>query len=171
MAQRSLSELDRDQVAVREVAASYEGFKKSKDGGAAVGGARHEMALKSATVSASAVRQGKNESERWLASPATAPARPFSRVRPGSEMATDTAKRISESTDKNQFVAGKNFFQNGNAWIDAEAQKMPDSKRIRVQFNSKEYFDLAKNRKALPWLALGSNIQFVLDGKVYEIYE
>ena len=43
---------------------------------------------------------------------------------------------------------------------------------MRIQFGSTEYFDLiAKQHKALPWLALGQNVQFVLDGTVYDIYE
>lgn len=43
---------------------------------------------------------------------------------------------------------------------------------MRIQFGSAEYFDLvAKQPKALPWLALGQNVQFVLNDTVYDIYE
>lgn len=49
---------------------------------------------------------------------------------------------------------------------------MKDAQKIRIQFNSKEYFDFAAQ---LPdtraWLALGQNVQFVRNGIVYEIYE
>ena len=42
----------------------------------------------------------------------------------------------------------------------------------QIQFNSAEYFTFAaKHPKALPWLALGQNVQFVLDDTLYEIYE
>jgi len=52
------------------------------------------------------------------------------------------------------------------------AQKTPNAKRVRVQFNSAEYFALAaKEPESLPWLALGQNVQFVLKGTIYEIYE
>jgi hypothetical protein len=51
-------------------------------------------------------------------------------------------------------------------------QKSPDASRVRLQFASPEYFDFsARNPKALPWLALGQNLQFILDKTVYEIYE
>ena len=71
-----------------------------------------------------------------------------------------------------QFVAGKSFFQNDQQWIDSAVQKHPNAKRVRIQFGSAEYFDLvAKKPKALPWLALGQNVQFVLDNTVYDIYE
>jgi hypothetical protein len=30
---------------------------------------------------------------------------------------------------------------------------------------------VVKNKAAAPWVALGQNVQFVLDGVVYEIYE
>jgi hypothetical protein len=43
---------------------------------------------------------------------------------------------------------------------------------VRVQFNSAEYFDLiAKRPEVRPWLALGQNVQFVLENSIYEIYE
>ena len=75
-------------------------------------------------------------------------------------------------SQQTQFVAGKSFFQNQKQWIDSAVQKHPDAKRVRIQFGSTEYFDLvAKKAKALPWLALGQNVQFVMDNTVYDIYE
>ena len=64
------------------------------------------------------------------------------------------------------------FFQNAGQWIDSETQKLPDAKRVRVQFGSADYFDLLKEHpETAPWLALGTRVQFVLDKAVYEIYE
>ena len=58
-----------------------------------------------------------------------------------------------------------------NGWT-AEVQNNQAAKHTRLQFNSPDYFEfVAKNQQALPWLALGQNVQFVLDGVVYEIYE
>ena len=69
-------------------------------------------------------------------------------------------------------MAGRNAFLNNNQWVDSLVQKNVNAKHIRIQFNSPEYFALAANEpKALPWLALGQNVQFVLNGSVYEIYE
>ena len=49
---------------------------------------------------------------------------------------------------------------------------MKNPKRVRIQFNSKEYFDLvAKKPETLPWLALGQNVQFALDGAIYEVFD
>ena len=49
---------------------------------------------------------------------------------------------------------------------------MTGAKPVRLKFGSPEYFDFAsKNAKAAPWLALGQNIQFVMDGAIYEIHE
>ena len=88
--------------------------------------------------------------------------------------AAEPAVRLAQYSQqgKGQFVAGRNVFQNGNQWVDSQAQKQQNARRLRIQFNSPEYFDLAaKQPKALPWLALGQNVQFVLDDTVYEIYE
>ena len=85
----------------------------------------------------------------------------------------DSKARLANYSQQGQLVAGKNFFQNtGNQWVDTLTQKFQNAKRQRIQFNSAEYFDFAaKNSKALPWLALGQNVQFVLDDTLYEIYE
>jgi hypothetical protein len=67
-------------------------------------------------------------------------------------------------------VNGRAFFQNGNQWIDSNAQNT--TKRQRVQFNSEEYFNLlTKHPEAGPWLALGQNVVLKLDDTVYEIAE
>src|SRR5439155_415154 len=84
----------------------------------------------------------------------------------------DGKDRLLQYAQQNNFVAGKNFFQNDKQWIDSAVQKNANAKRVRIQFASKEYFDLAANNsKALPWLALGQNVQFILDKTIYEIYE
>ena len=75
-------------------------------------------------------------------------------------------------TQQSRFVGGRNFYQNGAQWIDSTIQALKDPARIRIQINSKEYFDLiAAQKDVLPWLSLGTAVQFVLDGKVFEIYE
>jgi hypothetical protein len=81
--------------------------------------------------------------------------------------------RLAQSSQQGQFVAGRNFYQNNrNEWVDENVQKTKNAKRQRIQFNSKEYFAFAaKERRALPWLALGQNVQFVLDETLYEIYD
>jgi len=90
-----------------------------------------------------------------------------------SEAVADNGKnRLAQYSQQTQFVAGKNFFQNDKQWIDSAVQKNQKAKVVRIQFGSKEYFDLASsNGKALPWLALGQNVQFVLDDTIYDIYE
>jgi hypothetical protein len=41
-----------------------------------------------------------------------------------------------------------------------------------VKFNSQEYFDLiAHHPHALPWFAVGRNLQVALDNTVYEVTE
>ena len=71
-----------------------------------------------------------------------------------------------------QFAGGKTFYAKNGQWMDSEVQKNDKAKKVRLQFGSPEYFDLIrKNPKAVNWLSLGQNVQFVLDGTVYEVYE
>jgi Ca-activated chloride channel family protein len=66
-------------------------------------------------------------------------------------------------------VNGKAFYQNGNTWTDADAQKQV-TKRQRVRFNSDEYFELARaNAANAQWLSLGNEVDVVIGDTLYEI--
>ena len=81
-------------------------------------------------------------------------------------------EQLVQYSQQSKFVNGRNFFQNGNQWTDTEVQSNQAARHTRIQFNTPDYFDfVVKNKAAAPWLALGQNVQFVLDGVVYEIYE
>ena len=70
--------------------------------------------------------------------------------------AQDSKERLAQFSQQGQFRGGKNFYQNNTQWVDAEAQKLQNAKRQRIQFNSSEYFAFAaKESRALPYLALG----------------
>jgi hypothetical protein len=61
-------------------------------------------------------------------------------------------------------VRGRAFYQNGNTWTDATASSKPDLKKREVKFNSEEYFALlGEHPEAAAWLALGSEVDVVLD--------
>ena len=171
---QSLPQLQNDRVARDAAGVATRSFMMQRYGGAAVSGARSGLALKSAEAPADALALGNVEAGRSLAF--TAPAAPPTLGGRGgvlgAPMQADTVTRVAHYTQQAQFVNGRNFFQNGTQWIDALAQKMTNAPRVRIQFNSAEYFALAaKQPEARPWLALGQNVQFVLNKTVYEIYE
>ncbi|HUI68896.1 MAG TPA: hypothetical protein VL354_00160, partial [Spirochaetia bacterium] len=65
-------------------------------------------------------------------------------------------------------VNGRAFYQNGNVWTDSSAQASLTQKR--VAFASSDYFALvARNPSLLPWLALGNEVDVVVDGTLYSI--
>jgi len=70
-------------------------------------------------------------------------------------------------------IQGRAVYQtNANAWIDSEVYNQTSAKTNRVQFASKEYFELLKNYPEVSdFLSLGRNVQFYHKGNVYEIYE
>jgi hypothetical protein len=134
----------------------------------ALADARYGMALKTAEAPAQALANSALESQRALSVP-----RSVAGVAGAAPAPVEESKsRLVQYAQQSQFIGGKTFFQNDKQWIDSAIQRHPDVKRIRVQFGSPEYFDLiAKNEKVLPWLALGQNVQFVLDKTIYEVYE
>jgi Ca-activated chloride channel family protein len=171
MAARSFQGFERDREARTEAAQVWNGFKGERAGESAVADARSSEALKAADAPAPAGAAAKLAFSRRYGLAGTAGGG-ASGAMSAAPPADTSQNRLAKYAQQTQFVAGKNFFQNDKQWIDSAVQKHPNAKRIRIQFGSPEYFDLiAKNAKALPWLALGQNVQFVLDNTLYDIYE
>jgi Ca-activated chloride channel family protein len=167
---QSLPQLEREPLARQRVDDAWRSFREQKVGEEAIAGARYGLALKSASSATDAISRG-NEAAQHPISLAAAQA-----VRGGGlsspPAANVKAMEVMPYAQQSRFVGGRNFYQNGNQWLEADLQKFSSAKRRRIQFNSTEYFDLvAKKPDVRPWLALGQNIQFVLDSTVYEIYE
>ncbi|MCH2061988.1 MAG: hypothetical protein MK183_15305, partial [Verrucomicrobiales bacterium] len=67
-------------------------------------------------------------------------------------------------------VAGKTFYQNNNAWVDAEAAEKPEAKVRKIVFGSDNYFKLlARSATIAKWLSVAGNLQVLIDGEIYEI--
>jgi Ca-activated chloride channel family protein len=156
----------KDDSAARALANdNWNAFMNDRKGEQALGGARVGFALKSAEAPAAAVNSGSLAAYRALGVTSES-------LAAGPTPASASNVRLAQYTQQTRFVTGKNFFQNENQWVDAAVQKFQDAKRVRIQFNSTEYFELIRREpKALPWLALGQNVQFVLGRTVYEIYD
>jgi Ca-activated chloride channel family protein len=172
LSMQSLPQLNSDSLARREAAANWDYFKMDKDGSKAVAGARYGYELKNAAAPAAAASSGAVEAGRALGVDAAVSLHAGG-ASVNATPAEDSKTRLVQYSQQGRFIAGKNFYQNtSNQWVDESAQKLQNAKRQRIQFNSKEYFEFAaKDRRALPWLALGNNVQFVLDDTLYEIYD
>jgi len=162
---RSLQSFELDREARQEAASNWKDFKDARDGDKAVAGARYGLVLKSANAPAVAAAGGAVESQRALGLSTTQNG--FART-----PADESKARVVQYSQDTRFVAGRNFFRNGLQWVDSRVQQHPNAKRVRIQFGSPEYFDLiARNSKVSPWLALGQQVQFVIDNTIFEIYE
>jgi hypothetical protein len=170
LAMQSLPQLNIDSAAHDVAKQNWKAFKDTRGGEQALAGARYGSELRLAASAAVADATGAVEASRALGLPA-APAGVFRS--PESAPSADSRERVVQYTQQTKYVNGRNFFQNQQQqWIDPGVQNLSGAKRLRLQFNSAEYFALAaREARALPWLSLGRNVQFVLDGAVYEIYE
>jgi len=168
---QSMPQLNTDSAAKQVVQQNWSAFRNRRGGEGALADARYGSTLRLAESPAVAAASGAIEADRALGLPATA-APPMSAT-PMAAPSGDSRERVAQYTQKTRFVNGRNFFQNQDQqWIDSGVQGVANAKRVRVQFNSPDYFALAaRESRALPWLAMGRNVQFVLDGTVYEIYE
>ena len=69
-------------------------------------------------------------------------------------------------------IQGRSFYQAQNTWIDIKIQNTKSNNRNTIKFASKKYFELLKKYpKIAQILALGKNIRFVFNNKIYEIVE
>src|SRR5438093_97183 len=167
---QTLPQLQEDRVARNSLGEYYKNSTLQRNGLAPVTRSRSELAFKSANAPAEALSLVAAEAQRGLAAQA-APAQ--SPAGGGAVAGRSVAvERVAQYTEQTQFAGGRSFYQNGNQWIDGSVQKLKNPKRVRIQFNSKEYFDLvAKKPETLPWLALGQNVQFALNDTIYEVFD
>jgi hypothetical protein len=150
---------------------SYERLRKDVSGDKAVESARSVYQLKAAETAEGAILLGRKEVAR-SALPALSAPQSGGDARHSANYFYAGADREQQSAPQSRFIGGKSFFQNEDQWIDSEVQKNPNAKRVRVQFNSPEYFELiSKKPKLVAWLSQGRKVQFVSDGIVYEVYE
>ena len=167
------------------LAYSFESSTRQKDGAAAVGGAQSFRTLKSADAPADAIHLGAAQAMQSAPPPLNRPSSASGAYARGSTPNRIPARSVGESKaeqesislnkqlgEQTRFVGGKTFFQNASQWVDTDAQKFPNARKVKVSFGSTEYFDLLKKHPQVQaWLALGRNVQFVLDGVHYEIAE
>ncbi|CAN5290653.1 hypothetical protein BH20VER2_BH20VER2_17460 [soil metagenome] len=152
MAQRSLQSMTTDTATRDRAAHAWSGFKERHEGADGVANARSQNAFKRADLPAPAAAASESLRGAGIAAP----------------MAPAEAERLASYTQQARFVNGRAFYQNGNQWIDATAQRAP--RRQQVQFNSDEYFALLKDHpEAAPWLALGQHVLIALNDTAYEI--
>lgn len=64
------------------------------------------------------------------------------------------------------------FTRRSNQDVDDATPRMTEAQRVRIRFDSREFFDLlARYPKLLPYLAAGRNVELALGGRIYEVYE
>jgi len=166
---QSLRGLQENDQLRQESAQSWRTFSKDQSGDAGVASAMSGLALKSADAPGVATLGAESAFRRRYGSRGGASPDPGA---PAQEPRGGLKAESYSYSQQTQFVAGKNFFLNGSQWLDTAVQKLPNAKPIRIQFGSKDYFDfLSQHPQAAPWLALGQNVRFALDGTVYEVVE
>jgi Ca-activated chloride channel family protein len=162
---RSFLNFEQDHSTSGQLKQSWDAFREEKSGDGAVASARAGLAMKWADSPNVGTFNSLMESSRVLN-------RPESTVGAGSASSQEAHTTTLAYARQEQFAGGKSFFWNDARWVDSAVQKFPGAKHVRIQFDSQEYFDfIAKRPQALPWLALGQNVQFVLGGIVYEVSE
>lgn len=149
-------------VVREELRLQYNNYLNDKSGDLAVNSAANNLALRQAVNVAPEARY------RYYSAPAAGSPTILSTAAATSQPA---ASSVVEQ-QANRFVAGRAFYQNGAQWIDNKIQKLQNASTNRIRFNSDAYFAFVEKNPSLnSVLSLGSNLQFVNNGQVVEIYE
>ncbi len=89
----------------------------------------------------------------------------FDATRSGAGSAGEMAGQV-------RTVRGVAFYLNQGTWVDGRIQGKSGLTTTRVIFASEQYFALLNKQPGLsPLLALGRHIRFLLDGRVFEIFD
>lgn len=83
----------------------------------------------------------------------------------------DSRHQLAAVAQEARRVGNKSFFQNGATWIDPDAQRLAPENATRITFASDEYFALSRRSQAAQWLALARNVEFALEGTLYQIID
>ena len=125
-------------------AESFLGFSKNETGDSAVAASRASNELKSANQSG-AFRDAYKESQYG-----------------------NTNHNFKQQATRR--IAGKTFFENASGWIDSLACEKSYKEEIKIKFGSDSYFNLLYQRpENSKWLSVGTNLQIVIDEKLYNI--
>jgi Ca-activated chloride channel family protein len=159
VAQRTLREMETDAPALLRVRGSYNSTVAEAAAPAQRSGAQ-------AVANAQAYDQMKRGMNAQQAQLGTGLAKVSATTQPaaGYRFAQNYAQQV-------KLVNGRAFYQNGDAWSDASlAQQRQDIKRKNIRFNSDEYFALLRDKPAAAqWLALGNNVDLVIDDTLYSV--
>jgi Ca-activated chloride channel family protein len=188
LAAQSFGRLSQDDRLRRQLGQSWSDYAADKDGYVGTLNARSNSYFKQAERPAETQLQALSEAKvaaaAKAAAPVTAPGAMAGRggsvtlnsggiAVTGTGQIADNVKQLDAVEQQARWVNGKAFTQNGATWNDTAVQKAKsDARRNRVQFGSKEYFDLlTQEPESAQWLALGNNVTFALRDQIYEVYE
>ncbi len=147
-----------------ELGSYYNQLNKEKSGAAAVAGAMSYRSLKLAESADVALRDG-NMSAGIAASSAV---RSFS----GGFAGRSDRAGEQQSSGAVKYIAGKTFYLNDGKWLDSAIQNADNLERVKIKFGRDEYFSLINKYPIVSrWLAIGTNMEFMLGKKIYEITE
>jgi len=160
---------------------SYQEMEKDRDAmdsaKSRLDSVRREAASEASRAGASAVENSMamQDLKSTTNVPQAAPAAGLSKKSPPPMTGGAGGYRAAQAQNYAQqvrVVGGRAFYQNGSIWTDSSAQSRHGLAQKQVRFGSAEYFDLMKKSPAAAqWLALGNNIDVVLDGILVSVRE
>ena len=77
-----------------------------------------------------------------------------------------------QATPAPRFARGKTFYANGDTWIDSAIQAKQNATHKKIEFGSKEYFELLdKHPDARVWFAVATKVRVLIGDTIYEVTE
>lgn len=128
-----------------------------QSGDAAVAGARYNYSLKT-VENAEQLQQAPAEVQMYVNT---------GKLHSGASLTNGRRPAPAQQ----QFVAGRTFQLEGGFWTETRVMASESKATSRIEFDSKEYWELvAKHPEIKDVLALGTQVRFLLEGKICEIF-
>jgi Ca-activated chloride channel family protein len=165
---QTMRELSLDKGAISKAEYFYSSSRRDsarleRSGAQAVTNSQSVNAMKEANAPAMGGGSGMMGAVAMPSAAADALAKPATSPTLGYRNATNYAQQV-------RVVSGRAFYQNGNTWTDATAQSQQNLRQQTVKFGSDAYFALANRSKSVAtWLALGNEVDVVVDGTLYQV--
>ena len=175
VARQTMRELGDDRQAAGAAKATYDSARRDsatleKDGRRAVTNSANAFSLANAESVQQAQQGYALDKAAQAAAPASVAAGGGGFAHAGPTTSPSAGYRVARNyAQQSRVVNGRAFYQNGSVWTDAHAQDA-GLKQQAVAFDTDAYYDLmAKHPDAAAWLALGDDVDVVLDGTVYSV--
>jgi len=180
LAYQTFPELETNRKMQRLAEQSYRLFQHASSGAGAVGAARAGQVMRKAVRPEAAMAASAAEAMRGVQPPSSTGRSvakikilgPGGQIRPMTPEGQTSSKAFQTLLQTVRYIGGRSFRLRDGVWVEIDLTPTEIQQARTIRFGSEEYFALLRQHPEIgPWLALGPQVVFRIDGQVLRIQE